>query len=67
MKPELDELGLKTDNMMDNVLASYTYNDGLYGLPYDSSVFAYAYNKDIFDEAGRIIQIQTTHILMMNS
>lgn len=52
MKDQLDSLGLSTDNMMDNVLASYTYNDGLYGLPYDSSVFAYAYNKQLFDDAG---------------
>ena len=49
---QLDAIGLNTDNLMDNVLASYTYNGGLYGLPYDSSVFAYAYNKDLFDEAG---------------
>ncbi len=58
LQPYLDDLGISTDDMMQDVLASYQY-DGestgsgdLYALPKDASVFAYAYNKDLFDAAG---------------
>lgn len=54
----LEENGLSTDGLMQEILNSYRY-DGettgqgdLYGLPHDASVFAYAYNKELFDEAG---------------
>lgn len=58
MTPVLESNGLSTDNMMQDILKAYRYDGtttgegGLYGLPYDSSVFAYAYNKELFDEAG---------------
>lgn len=52
MKPILEAQGLATDDILQDILGMYEYNDGLYGLPHDSSVFAYAYNKDLFDEAG---------------
>ena len=48
----LEAEGLSTDDLMQDILASYTYNDELYGLPHDASVFAYAYNKDLFDQEG---------------
>ena len=58
LTPYLEEKGISTDGLMQDVLNSYRY-DGtatgsgdLYALPKDSSVFAYAYNKDLFDEAG---------------
>lgn len=58
LTPLLEAAGLSTDDMMQDILDNYRY-DGestgtgdLYGLPYDSSVFAYAYNKELFDEAG---------------
>lgn len=58
IQPYLDDLGISTDDLMQDVLASYRYDgettgDGdLYALPKDGSVFAYAYNKELFDEAG---------------
>lgn len=58
LTPVLEEAGLSTDGLMQDILDSYRY-DGestgqgdLYGLPHDASVFAYAYNKELFDEAG---------------
>lgn len=58
MQPVMDELGISTDDMMQDILDAYRY-DGtstgagdLYAVPKDASVFAYAYNKDLFDEAG---------------
>lgn len=58
LSPMLDEAGISTDDLAQDVLNSYRY-DGeqtgsgdLYALPKDSSVFAYAYNKELFDEAG---------------
>lgn len=58
LTPVLEENGLSTDGLMQEILNSYRY-DGeatgqgdLYGLPHDASVFAYAYNKELFDEAG---------------
>ena len=58
LTPLLESKNISTEALMQNVLDSYRY-DGtstgsgdLYALPKDSSVFAYAYNKDIFDEAG---------------
>lgn len=59
LQPILDEKGISTDGLVaQEALNSYRY-DGektgsgdLYALPKDASVFAYAYNKDIFDEAG---------------
>lgn len=48
----LEANGLSTDNLMQDILAAYTYEDELYGLPHDASVFAYAYNKDLFDQEG---------------
>lgn len=58
LTPWLDQLGISTDGLMQDVLNCYRH-DGenvgtgdLYALPKDSSVFAYAYNKELFDEAG---------------
>ena len=59
LQPILEEKGISTDGLVaQEALNSYRY-DGektgsgdLYALPKDASVFAYAYNKDIFDEAG---------------
>ncbi|NCC42135.1 MAG: sugar ABC transporter substrate-binding protein, partial [Clostridia bacterium] len=59
LQPILDKAGIKTDGLSaQEALNSYRY-DGtqtgsgdIYALPKDASVFAYAYNKDIFDEAG---------------
>jgi len=58
LTPYLSELGISTDGLMQDVLNSYRFNGettgsgDIYALPKDSSVFAYAYNKDLFDEAG---------------
>ena len=58
LTPYLDSMGVSTDGLMRNVLNSYRYNGeaigegDLYALPKDSSVFAYAYNQDLFDAAG---------------
>ncbi len=59
LQPILDAQGVNTDEMVAaNALNSYRY-DGektgsgdLYALPKDASVFAYAYNKDLFDKEG---------------
>ncbi len=57
MEPYIDQLNIDVDNMV-GVVDYYRY-DGevagqgdLYAFPKDSSVFAYAYNKNLFDEAG---------------
>lgn len=50
--PVLEANGLATEDILQDILGMYEYEGGLYGLPHDSSVFAYAYNKDLFDEAG---------------
>lgn len=52
MKPVLESAGLDTSDVLAGTMAAYEYNGGQYGLPHDSSVFAYAYNKDLFDAAG---------------
>lgn len=58
LTPYLEEMNISTDGLMQNIVDSYRYdgeNTGsgdIYALPKDSSVFAYAYNKDLFDEAG---------------
>lgn len=59
LQPILDEKSISTDGMLaQEALDSYRYNgettgDGdIYALPKDASVFAYAYNKELFDEAG---------------
>lgn len=51
--------GISTDNLaVEEAMNSYRYDGtttgqgSLYALPKDASVFAYAYNKDLFDEAG---------------
>lgn len=59
LQPILDEKGISTDGLVaQEALDSYRY-DGekagagdLYALPKDASVFAYAYNKDLFDKEG---------------
>lgn len=58
LTPWLDKMGISTDGLMQDVIDCYRY-DGenvgtgdLYALPKDASVFAYAYNKELFDEAG---------------
>lgn len=58
LTPLLKENNISTDDMYQNVLDVYKF-DGtttgkgdLYALPKDSSTFAYAYNKDLFDKAG---------------
>lgn len=59
LQPILDEKGISTDDLSaQEALNSYRYNGevtgegDLYALPKDASVFAYAYNKELFDEAG---------------
>lgn len=59
LQPILEEKGISTDGLVaQEALNSYRYNGekvgegDLYALPKDASVFAYAYNKEIFDEAG---------------
>lgn len=58
LTPLLEENDISTDDMAQNVLDTYRYDGSstgsgdLYALPKDSSTFAYAYNKDLFDEAG---------------
>ena len=58
LTPLLAEAGISTDDLSPSTLSYYMY-DGtstgsgdLYALPKDSSTFAYAYNKDLFDAAG---------------
>lgn len=58
LTPMLAEAGISTDDLPQGVLSFYKY-DGtqtgsgdLYALPKDASVFAYAYNKDVFDASG---------------
>lgn len=59
LQPILEEKGISTDGLVaQEALNSYRY-DGektgegdLYALPKDASVFAYAYNKDLFDKEG---------------
>lgn len=59
LQPILEEKGISTDGLVaQEALNSYRY-DGenvgtgdLYALPKDASVFAFAYNKELFDEAG---------------
>jgi len=59
LQPLLDELGITTDDLVaQEALNSYRYDGSkigtgdLYALPKDASVFAYAYNKDLFDKEG---------------
>lgn len=59
LQPILDEMGISTDGIAaQEALNSYRYNGevtgegDLYALPKDASVFAYAYNKDLFDKEG---------------
>ncbi len=52
MNPILKAEGLDTSDILAGTLSAYEYEGGQYGLPHDSSVFAYAYNKDLFDAAG---------------
>lgn len=58
LTPLLDEAGISTDDLPPGILSYYRYdgnaigNGDIYALPKDSSTFAYAYNKDLFDEAG---------------
>lgn len=59
LQPILEEQGISTDDLVaQEALNSYRY-DGekvgegdLYALPKDASVFAYAYNKELFDKEG---------------
>lgn len=59
LQPILEEKGISTDGLVaQEALNSYRYNGekagegDLYALPKDASVFAYAYNKDLFDKEG---------------
>lgn len=59
LQPILEEKGINTDGLVaQEALNSYRYNGektgegDLYALPKDASVFAYAYNKDLFDKEG---------------
>lgn len=58
LSPLLDTAGIKTDDLAQDILNNYRYDGSetgsgdLYALPKDGSVFAYAYNKELFDEAG---------------
>lgn len=59
LQPILKEKGISTDGLVaQEALNSYRYNGehagegDLYALPKDASVFAYAYNKELFDEEG---------------
>ena len=58
LTPYLEKMGVSTDGLMQEILNSYRF-DGtsagsgdIYALPKDASVFAYAYNKDLFDKEG---------------
>ncbi|MDD3219071.1 MAG: sugar ABC transporter substrate-binding protein [Lachnospiraceae bacterium] len=59
LQPYLDKAGITTEGLSaQEALNSYRYDGSqtgsgdIYALPKDASVFAYAYNKDMFDEAG---------------
>lgn len=58
LTPLLDKAGISTGDLPQDVLNMFRYNGSvsgsgnLYALPKDASVFAYAYNKELFDEAG---------------
>jgi len=59
LQPILDAKGISTEGLSaQEALNSYRYdgsetgNGDLYALPKDASVFAYAYNKDLFDKEG---------------
>lgn len=59
LEPLLEEYNIPTDGLVaQETLDSYRYDGeqtgsgNLYALPKDASVFAYAYNKELFDEAG---------------
>ena len=58
LSPMLERMGISTDGLMQDVLDCYRHDGqtvgtgNLYALPKDSSVFAYAYNKELFDAAG---------------
>ena len=58
LTPLLSEAGISTDDLPQGILSFYRYDGAqtgsgdLYALPKDASVFAYAYNKDVFDAAG---------------
>lgn len=59
LQPILDKMNISTDDLVaQEALNSYRYNGehagegDLYALPKDASVFAYAYNKDLFDKEG---------------
>ena len=61
LQPILDKKGISTDGMLaQEALDSYRYDGDktgsgdLYALPKDASVFAYAYNKDLFDEVMKL-------------
>lgn len=59
LQPILEAKGISTDGLSaQEALNSYRYDGSetgsgdLYALPKDASVFAYAYNKDLFDKEG---------------
>lgn len=51
LTPYVDELGLR-DKWESSLLDIFTHNGELLSLPYLYDIYTFAYNKDIFDEAG---------------
>ncbi|MEW6047416.1 MAG: ABC transporter substrate-binding protein [Bacillota bacterium] len=43
---------LRKDDILPKLLAGFTYNGKIYGIPKDFNTLAVFYNKDLFDEAG---------------
>ena len=43
---------LKKDHILPNLLAAFTYQGKVYGIPKDFNTLAVFYNKDLFDAAG---------------
>jgi multiple sugar transport system substrate-binding protein len=48
----LAEVGVDTSPFLENLLAPYTIDGKVYGIPKDFNTLALHYNKDLFDEAG---------------
>lgn len=48
----LDEVGVDTSPFLENLIAAYTIDGKVYGIPKDFNTLALHYNKDLFDEAG---------------
>lgn len=49
---DLEKAGIKKEDFTDGALDIMTFNDNLYGIPYDVSAMMVFYNKDMFAETG---------------